>query len=87
NRGDTKHQQLSLSDRFGLTITFLNPDKFEFLDIVKKIANDRNLGNIDEEHLCFKAEQWATRRGGRSPRCAKQFIDFVESCEKMGKEW
>lgn len=86
NRGDTMQEQLSLSDRFGLTITFLNPNKFEYQDIVKKIAEDREL-NVDTEQLCFKAEQWATRRGGRSPRCAKQFIDFVESCEKRGKEW
>ena len=27
NKGDTMQEQLSLSDRFGLTITFLNPDK------------------------------------------------------------
>lgn len=86
NRGDTMQEQLSLSDRFGLTITFLNPNKFEYQDIVKKIALDRNL-NVDMEHLCFKAEQWATRRGGRSPRCAKQFVDFVEGCEQRGKEW
>ncbi|MDE6155444.1 MAG: ATP-binding protein, partial [Eubacterium sp.] len=42
---------------------------------------------VDMEHLCFKAEQWATRRGGRSPRCAKQFVDFVEGCEQRGREW
>lgn len=86
SRGDTMQEQLSLSDRFGLTITFLNPNKYEYQDIVKKIALDRGL-KVDEEHLCFRAEQWATRRGGRSPRCAKQFVDFAESCEKRGKEW
>lgn len=86
NRGDTMQEQLSLSDRFGLTITFLNPNKFEYQDIVKKIALDRGL-DVDMEHLCFKAEQWATRRGGRSPRCAKQFVDYVEGCEQSGREW
>ncbi len=86
NRGDTMQEQLSLSDRFGLTITFLNPNKFEYQDIVMKIARDRQL-EVDQEHLCFMAEQWATRRGGRSPRCAKQFIDYVESCEMRGKDW
>lgn len=86
NRGDTMQEQLSLSDRFGLTITFLNPNKFEYQDIVKKIALDRGL-DVDMEHLCFKAEQWATRRGGRSPRCAKQFVDFVEGCEQRGRKW
>lgn len=86
NRGDTMQEQLSLSDRFGLTITFLNPNKFEYQDIVKKIAIDRGL-DVDLDQLCFKAEQWATRRGGRSPRCAKQFVDFVESCESTGRKW
>lgn len=86
NLNDIMQEQLSLSDRFGLSITFINPNKFEYLDIVKKIAADRKL-DVNEEQLCFKAEQWATRRGGRSPRCAKQFIDFVESCENRGKEW
>lgn len=86
NLNDIMQEQLSLSDRFGLSITFINPNKAEYLDIVKKIAADRGL-NADEDKLCFKAEQWATRRGGRSPRCAKQFIDFAESCINRGKEW
>lgn len=86
NRNDIMQEQLSLSDRFGLSITFINPDKKGYLDIVEKIADDRNLG-VDTDHLCAVAEQWATRKGGRSPRCARQFIDYVESCEKRGKEW
>lgn len=90
SRGDTMQEQLSLSDRFGLTITFLNPDKKDYLDIVEKLACDRRLvekHKVDIEKLLFKADQWATRRGGRSPRCAKQFIDHVEGCLKRGKEW
>lgn len=86
NRSDTLQEELSLSDRFGLSVTFINPDKADFLDIVKKIAADRGL-QCDIERLCDSAEQWARRRGGRSPRCAKQFIDFVESCEKRGNDW
>lgn len=89
NRGDTMQEQLSLSDRFGLTITFLNPDKKEYLDIVEKLATDRHFADhgVDMDKLLFKADQWATRRGGRSPRGAKQFIDHVEGCIKRGKEW
>lgn len=86
NKNDIMQEQLSLSDRFGLTITFLNPDKKNYLEIIEKICEDRKL-DVDKEHLFYKAEQWATRRGGRSPRCAKQFIDFVESCERRNKEW
>lgn len=89
NRGDTMQEQLSLSDRFGLTITFLNPDKKDYLDIVEKLAADRKFEQhgVDIEKLLFKADQWAMRRGGRSPRGAKQFIDHVEGCIKRGKEW
>ena len=88
NKSDTMQEQLSLSDRFGLSITFLNPDKANYLDIVEKIAIDRGLDSrVDMEQLCYMAERWATRRGGRSPRCAKQFIDFVEGCENSGRSW
>ena len=86
HRSDTMQEELSLSDRFGVTITFMNPDKAEYLDITEQIAADRGL-NADTDRLLLEAENWARRRGGRSPRCAKQFIDYVEACEKMGKQW
>lgn len=86
NRNDVMQEQLSLSDRFGLSITFVNPDKKDYLDIVDKIASDRGL-EVNSDKLHLVAEQWASRKGGRSPRCAKQFIDFVESAEKRGKAW
>ena len=86
HRNDVMQEQLSLSDRFGLTITFVNPDKKDYLDIVEKLAADREL-RVDADRLCAAAERWAINRGGRSPRCAKQFIDYVESAEKRGKNW
>ena len=86
NRSDTLQEELSLSDRFGLSVTFINPDKTSFADIVIKIAADRGLKS-DEEKLVNGAEVWARRRGGRSPRCARQFIDYVESCEKRNIDW
>lgn len=86
NKSDTKQELLSLSDRFGLSITFMNPDKTDYLDIVAKIAADRNL-HADSDRLFASAEQWAIKKGGRSPRCARQFIDYVESAVKRGKDW
>ena len=86
NRNDIMQEQLSLSDRFGLSITFINPNKKDYLDIVEKIAQDRGL-NVNLDRLFLVAEQWASKKGGRSPRCARQFIDFVESAEKRGREW
>lgn len=86
NRSDTLQEELSLSDRFGLSVTFMNPDKKDYLDIAEKIAVDRGL-DVDMDRFLEAADQWARRRGGRSPRCAKQFIDYVEGCIKRGIEW
>lgn len=86
NKNDIMQEQLSLSDRFGLSVTFINPDKKDYLDIVDKIAEDRSI-DVDKTKLHLVAEQWASKKGGRSPRCAKQFIDYIESCELRGKQW
>lgn len=86
HRQDTIQEQMSLSDRFGLTVTFLNPDRKNYLEITDKLAADRGI-RASTELLHQKAERWALAKGGRSPRCAKQFIDYVESCEKRGKSW
>jgi hypothetical protein len=75
NRGDTLQEELSLSDRFGLSITFLNPNKQDYFDIVTKLAMDRGI-EVTEEILA-QAEVWALRAGGRSPRRAKQYLDYV----------
>lgn len=83
---DVRHEQISLSDRFGLTITFINPSKEQFLTILHEIAKERGLA-VDDDKLYQKAEQYALVRGGRSPRIAKQFIDMVEAHEKQGKGW
>ncbi len=87
HQSDIVQEQLSLADRFGLTITFINPDREDYLDIVMKICRDRQLGYIDEDRLFASAERWAQLRGGRSPRTAKQFVDYVEGCIKQEIDW
>ncbi len=81
NRNDVMQEQLSLSDRFGLVITFINPGRKLYLEIVRRLADDRKL-QIPEEELYTEAERWATKKGGRSPRFARQLIDRLESIEK-----
>ena len=78
HRNDTMQESLSLADRFGLSIRFLLPDKKRFLEIVDQLARQRGL----EEHipqLEMGAEQWAIAHGGRSPRVARQYMDFAEA--------
>ena len=73
HRNDTIQQLISLSARFGLTITFTKPDKTAYLDIVKGIAENYNI-NTDNEQLAVQAEAFALAGSGRSPRTAKQFV-------------
>ncbi len=80
---DTIDESLSLSDRFGLTVTFVKPDKAGFLDIVEKIAADRGL-EIERELLLKGAERFALSRSGRSPRLARQYIDHVQARLALG---
>ena len=75
---DTMQELMSLSARFGLTITFSRPEKELYLDIVKALAQQYEI-DMPEEELITRAEAHAIRSGGRSPRTAKQFIEMVKS--------
>ena len=75
---DTMQEQLSLSDRFGLTVTFTNPDRKKFYAILDAMADDRGV-SVNRDVLHAMAENWALRKGGRSPRAAKQFMDALAS--------
>lgn len=82
---DTVQEQMSLSDRFGLTVTFLSPDKREFISILKEILADRDIA-LDEGTLSLVAERYALRKGGRSGRAAKQLADMIESRLRRGHD-
>ena len=73
--GDTREELISLSERFGLKVAFLKPNKNVYLDIVRKLAEDNGIEFNDD--LCLKAEAFALRRNGRSGRAAKHFIESV----------
>ena len=76
---------MSLSERFGLFVTFSTPNKDQFLDIAMKIAADRGI-NVDEDAFAAGIERFAIRRGGRSPRIAKQYVEMLESKLSLGME-
>lgn len=82
---DTIDETVSLSDRFGITVTYSVPNKDKFLEIVKEIKNDRNL-IIDDEILFKGAESFALSKGNRSPRLAKQYIDYIQSRLELNLE-
>lgn len=77
HRADAIEERLSLSDRFGITVTFLSPDQNKYLNIVEAMVKNRGLA-IDEEQLKKQALVWEMKYNGRSPRTAKQFVDWLE---------
>ena len=75
---DTMQELMSLSARFGLTITFSRPDKELYCHIVQNLALLYGI-EMPEAELMIKAEAHAIRNGGRSPRVAKQFIELLKA--------
>ena len=74
HRNDTMQEILSLSERFGIRITFQKPDKATYLDIVHHLADAAGVP-LSRGELDAAAERFALGRGGRSARAARQFID------------
>ncbi len=75
---ETIEEISSLSDRFGLMVSFYRPDKEDFLNIVRELAFQHKI-SMPREELEKKAEKFAVRRSGRSPRIAKQFIEYLQT--------
>ena len=78
HESDTRQELMSLSARFGLTITFLSPDRDRYLHIVRELAKQYGLDQ-DERELSVRSEAFAIRMGGRSARVAKQFIELCKA--------
>ena len=85
HKSDAIDDNMSLSERFGLFVTFSAPNKEQFLDIAVRIAQDRGI-KVDEEAFCMGLEIFAIKRGGRSPRIAGQYVDMIEAKLSMGME-
>ncbi|MGN0169665.1 MAG: ATP-binding protein [Lachnospiraceae bacterium] len=74
HRNDSMQELISLSERFGIHVTFSKPDKGTYLEIVRHLAKDVGI-LMPEEELELLAERFALERGLRSARLARQFVD------------
>ena len=74
---ETLQETFSLSDRFGIRISFVSPSQAQYLAIVAALAAQRNLP-IDAAALRARAITWAQQQNGFSGRTARQFVDFLE---------
>lgn len=78
HRNDTMQELISLSERFGIHISFSKPNKETFLHIVHHLAEENSI-TIPPKELDLLAERFALERGGRSARLARQFVDGLLS--------
>lgn len=74
HRNDTMQETVSLSERFGLHITFSKPDKKTYLEIVHRLCDEAGVPFDETE-----AERFALTRASRSARAARQFVDMLIS--------
>ena len=75
---DTIDEAVSLSDRFGIVLTFSSLNKKEYVEIVTKIASDYSI-SINDEFL-KSAVSFTMQKGIMTPRIARQFItDYLMS--------
>lgn len=76
HNNDTVQEKLSLVARFGVTIYYGAPDKKEFQNIVRVLAEKYHV-TMPEEELLAEANKWELSHGGLSGRTASQFITYL----------
>jgi len=76
---DSVEEKISLSDRFGLWLSFYQGTLKEYLEIVDSYFVNVN---CQREQMHKEAVAFSTFRASRSGRCAKQFFNFYTSKER-----
>ena len=75
--GETTEEKVSLSERFGLWLSFYPFDQDAYLAIcaqwLKNFGFDEKSAVATRQHIRHEALQWALMRGSRSGRVAWQF--------------
>jgi len=71
--GETVEEKVSLSERFGIWVSFYPFDQDEYLNIVAQWLRHFKVAGADADAVRQAALQWALQRGSRSGRVAWQF--------------
>lgn len=74
---DNMNEKLSLSDRFGITLSFTKPTPQQYLDIVLALAKKEGI-QIPQDEIIFLAKRWELNQKGLSGRTARQFINNLK---------
>jgi predicted AAA+ superfamily ATPase len=71
--GEAIEEKVSLSERFGLWLSFYPFDQAQYLQIVDHWLGRLEAGSCNNEGTRLAALRWARQRGSRSGRVARQF--------------
>ncbi len=71
--GETVEEKISLSERFGIWLSFYPFKQDDYLDIVNYWLDELGCPAADIQASRTEALQWALERGSRSGRVARQF--------------
>jgi len=74
--GEVVEEKISLSERFGLWLSFYPPKQDEYLEIVAHWLRHFGLSDLQIESARAEALVWALERGSRSGRVAWQFAKY-----------
>jgi hypothetical protein len=73
HQGEGVEEKISLSDRFGLWLSFYPFSQAQYLTVVRHWLGRLGVSDRDPAETEREALQWALRRGSRSGRTAWQF--------------
>jgi predicted AAA+ superfamily ATPase len=71
--GETVEEKISLSERFGVWVSFYPFDQDQYLDIIAQWLSHFKIAGASSDAVRQAALQWALQRGSRSGRVAWQF--------------
>ena len=87
HQGDAVEEKISLSDRFGLWLSFYPFKQDDYLEIVhywiNKLAKRHDLDITLDRELDKTAVRWALARGVRSGRTAHHFAKHIVGSSKL----
>ena len=77
NLRESIEERTALSERFGIRVLFRGLNKNQYLDMVQALARQAGLA-VEKETLNKMALQWEREHASRTPRSARQFIQYLQ---------
>ena len=80
---ETMEERSSLSERFGLRLSYLALDKKKYQDMVLSLCHRLGL-DMPDNQILVEANRWEIQHGGRTPRVAVQLVEKLAGENQKG---